>query len=131
MPNVVNWPHLMVEGYGCNPKKLDNLTVIYKFLEELPAKLKMTMLAKPYTMRNDTKTDYGITGFTIIAESHISIHTFPKKGYFTMDIYSCKPFDVEEVLRYTLDFFEAKDHDHHVVHRGREKIPLHQKADLV
>jgi hypothetical protein len=41
--------------------------------------------------------EYGFTSVAIIAESHISLHTFPKRGHFTFDCYSCKDFDYELV----------------------------------
>ena len=123
MPKQGNWPHLMLDCYKCNQQKLDDLTLVYKFLEELPTRLNMHALAKPYAMRNDTESDYGVTGFVVIAESHISIHTFPKDGYFTMDIYSCKPFDSKKIVPYITNFFESKQYDKHLVNRGRIIIP--------
>jgi S-adenosylmethionine decarboxylase len=41
---------------------------------------------------------YGYTTILVIAESHISIHTFPEEGFFTFDCYSCKYFDVNKVI---------------------------------
>jgi len=41
---------------------------------------------------------YGYSSFVMIAESHISIHTFPELGYFSFDCYSCKDFDHVLVL---------------------------------
>ena len=42
--------------------------------------------------------DNGISGFVIIAESHISVHTFPGRDYVNIDIFSCKSFDHEQAL---------------------------------
>ena len=39
---------------------------------------------------------YGYSSFAMIAESHLSIHTFPELEYFSFDCYSCKSFDVEK-----------------------------------
>lgn len=41
---------------------------------------------------------YGYTCFSIIAESHITLHTFPENGAFSFDAYSCKDFDYERVI---------------------------------
>ena len=49
---------------------------------------------------------YGYSSYVMIAESHISLHTFPELGFFSFDCYSCKYFDtnlVEEILN---DFFK-------------------------
>jgi S-adenosylmethionine/arginine decarboxylase-like enzyme len=37
----------------------------------------------------------GITGFVALAESNITLHTYPEKGYIVLDIFSCKEFDIE------------------------------------
>ena len=45
---------------------------------------------------------YGYSTFVMIAESHLSIHTFPELKYISFDCYSCKDFDhekVEEIIR--------------------------------
>ena len=41
---------------------------------------------------------YGYSTFAMIAESHLSIHTFPELNYFSFDCYSCKHFDASKVL---------------------------------
>ena len=41
---------------------------------------------------------YGYSTFVMIAESHLSIHTFPELNYFSFDCYSCKFFDAEKVV---------------------------------
>ncbi|MGY6634963.1 MAG: S-adenosylmethionine decarboxylase [Alkalilacustris sp.] len=46
------------------------------------------------------KHSRGLSGFAMIAESHISIHTFPRRGFASMDIYTCKSgIDADLVLR--------------------------------
>ena len=51
-----------------------------------------------YTYRGQTPGDWGVSGFVLIAESHISIHTFPDRGYVNIDIFSCKEFDADASL---------------------------------
>jgi len=49
---------------------------------------------------------YGYSSFVMIAESHISIHTFPELRYASFDCYSCKGFDdlrVMEILEEELE----------------------------
>ena len=40
----------------------------------------------------------GVSAIAIIAESHISVHTWPEHNMITMDFYSCKPYDARTVL---------------------------------
>lgn len=52
-------------------------------------------------LKNRKEESYGYSTFVMIAESHLSIHTFPELGYISFDCYSCKYFDtalVENLL---------------------------------
>jgi S-adenosylmethionine decarboxylase len=95
--------HLILDGYGGEPEKLRDMDLISRFLDEHPAAIGMTKMIPPqvYIYHGKTPEDWGISGFVLIAESHISIHTFPDRGYINVDIFSCKEFDpapsVEEV----------------------------------
>jgi S-adenosylmethionine decarboxylase len=113
-------PHLMLDLGRCNPKTLDDLDACFRLLNELPEKIGMTKITQPYVFRYSglIPGDEGITGVTVIAESHISLHTYPKKGFAFVDLFSCKPFDVEKAKQYILQFFECKSPAVHVQHRG-------------
>ena len=52
---------------------------------------------------------YGYSSFAMIAESHLSIHTFPELEYFSFDCYSCKSFDVEKVKLVMSKFYDIKE----------------------
>ncbi len=92
--------HLIIDGYGGDPEKLQDLDLIQGFLDEYPSKIGMTKIVPPqvYTYQGKVPEDWGVSGFVIIAESHISIHTFPDRGYVNIDIFSCKEFDAEASL---------------------------------
>ena len=115
-------PHLMVDGYGCPREKLQDLSLVYKFLEECPDRIGMTKIMPPYVFRYEgvNPKDWGVSGVVLIAESHISIHTFVEKGYFSMDIFSCKDFDVEAAKAYVLNIFSATSCEINVLERGKE-----------
>lgn len=92
--------HLIVDGYGADPEKLKDTDLIYKFLDEYPDTIGMTKIVPPqvYTYNGQTAEDWGVSGFVVIAESHISIHTFPDRQYVNIDIFSCKDFDATSSL---------------------------------
>ena len=52
---------------------------------------------------------YGYSSFALIAESHLSIHTFPELEYFSFDCYSCKSFDVEKVKSVMNKFYDIRE----------------------
>ncbi|OIO21673.1 adenosylmethionine decarboxylase [Candidatus Micrarchaeota archaeon CG11_big_fil_rev_8_21_14_0_20_47_5] len=114
-------PHLTLDLYGCNKRKLKDVNFVYSFLDELPEIIGMTKIMPPYTFAyNGVKPeDWGVSGIVLIAESHISAHTFPEKNYVSIDIFSCKEFDVENATEIIISKFEAKTYEKNFFMRGR------------
>jgi S-adenosylmethionine decarboxylase len=116
-------PHLLLEAYGATKQKLSDIALISDLLDKYPEKLAMHKIMPPYVFKYDSgtiKEDWGISGIVLIAESHIALHTFPEKGFFTLDIFSCKDFDVRSAVDIALDIFEPANFEEMVVNRGRE-----------
>ena len=113
-------PHLMLDLAKCNPVVLDDLEACFRLLNELPGRIGMTKITQPYVFRYiaPIPEDEGITGVTIIAESHISLHTYPRKQFVFMDMFSCRPFDVEKASDYVVQFFESKSPSIRLEERG-------------
>jgi S-adenosylmethionine decarboxylase len=66
-----------------------------------------------------------VSGFVMIAESHISIHTFPLRGFVSADVYTCQnSLDTERICRYFADAFALQDLEINVVRRGT-RYPQH------
>ncbi|NLI83639.1 MAG: adenosylmethionine decarboxylase [Deltaproteobacteria bacterium] len=114
--------HLMVDGYGCERAKLEDINLIYSFLDESPTQMEMTKIMPPYVFRYSglVPEDWGISGFVLIAESHISIHTFPEKQYLSLDMFSCKPFDTEQAVETVKRYFQMQKYELKVLDRGQE-----------
>lgn len=114
--------HLMVDGYGCDRAGLEDMGRIYNFLDAYPAEMDMTKIMPPYVFRyNGTvPEDWGVSGFVLIAESHISIHTFPDKQYLSLDMFSCKPFDTEMAVEKIKQYFNIQKFEMKVLDRGQE-----------
>jgi S-adenosylmethionine decarboxylase len=91
-------------------------------LHELPDKIGMTKITQPYVFPYSglVPEDEGITGVVIIAESHISIHTFPLKNYAFIDIFSCKPFDWSNISDIIKETFHADEMEFNIVQRGKD-----------
>ncbi len=87
--------HLAIDGYGADGAKLRDTDLVYRFLDEYPSVIGMTKIAPPqvYEYHGQTPQDWGVSGIVLIAESHISVHTFPDRGYVNIDIFSCRDFD--------------------------------------
>jgi S-adenosylmethionine decarboxylase len=112
----------MLDGYGCDRERLEDLSLIYTFLSEYPARIEMTKIMPPYVFRYEAKNpeDWGISGFVLIAESHISIHTFPEKNYLSLDIFSCREFDSKQAIAYVNDAFGVQKREVKLLDRGLE-----------
>ena len=93
--------HLVIDGYGGDSAMMEDAAAIYRFLDEYPDAIGMTKITPPhvYTYVGQEPEDVGISGFVLIAESHISVHTFPRRSYMNIDVFSCKEFDTEKALQ--------------------------------
>jgi S-adenosylmethionine decarboxylase len=93
-------PHLIFDGFGCPAARLSDLGRLYTLLDKLPEQIGMTKIMPPYVFRHGSGrgAEVGLSGFVLIAESHISIHTFPRRRFANVDVFSCEPFDVRIVL---------------------------------
>lgn len=96
--------------------------LISQTLDAYPSQLDMTKIMPPYvfTYHGAVPDDWGVSGVVLIAESHISIHTFPDKGFVTLDIFSCREFDVDAAIEYFCGVFNPESYDKQVLMRGRE-----------
>ncbi len=114
--------HLAIDGYGSDPAKLNDEDLIYRFLDEYPAKIGMNKMIAPqvYTYRGQTPEDWGLSGFVLIAESHISVHTFPDRRYVNIDVFSCKEFDAETSLKDVEETFALPKARVWILERGVE-----------
>ena len=116
--------HLVIDGYGGDYESLGNAEIIHDFLRDYPNKIGMTKVAPPqvYTYRGQKPGDWGLSGFVLIAESHITIHTFPERGYVNIDIFSCKEFDAEASLTAVRRLFGLSEIETCLLERGLEYI---------
>ncbi len=113
-------PHLTIDASGCNIEKLKDAGLVYDILLNLPTLMGMTPMTLPYVVKwKDKWADTpGVSGFVMIAESHISIHTFPEENYVFIDVFSCKGFDIDKAAEYLTKAFDAKKSEKNVVKRG-------------
>jgi S-adenosylmethionine decarboxylase len=113
--------HLTLDLYGCPLQPLNHMPTVYDSLDKLPKKIGMTALIPPYVIHadaNDAKDPGGYTGFLIIQESHISVHSFAKRGFVSIDVYSCKTFDVEKTKKHFVEIFQPTEVEEHFLNRG-------------
>jgi len=112
--------HLIIDGYGSNPDLLQNEKFIYQLLDKYPAEIGMTKIAPPQVLRyvGAKPEEWGISGFVLIAESHISIHTFVERCYVNIDVFSCKSFDSSQVTKDLTHRLQLTEVRTHLIDRG-------------
>lgn len=122
MKNIHFGEHLTIDGYGGNREKLNDKNLVFRCLEELPDLLEMHKLSKPeiyFAKGNHAKDPGGWSGFVVIEESHISLHTFPERGFISADVYTCKNgLNKAFVLAYFKEKFDLKDIEDNFIKRG-------------
>lgn len=130
--------HLTLDGYGGPKEKLADIKLVKRVLNQLPQLLRMHKISPVRVIWYDggkNHQDCGASGFVMIAESHISIHTFSEKGFLTADVYSCKPFDTEKTIEFFKKEFELKDLEINVVKIGlkfpRSEISTRQNSQFI
>ena len=123
--------HLVIDGYGADPEYISDEGKILTFLQEYRDAISMTPISSPQvlTFRGKVENDWGVSGFILIAESHISVHTFPDRGYVNVDIFSCKYFDPEKAKSEVVEMFALDKIDFRILERGLEYISVPEALD--
>ena len=114
--------HLVIDGHNGDRQRLQDPDIVYRFLDEYPDGLGMTKITPPhvYTYHGPQPGDWGVSGFVLIAESHISVHTFPDRGYINIDVFSCKEFDPNLAREQITETFGIGEVKHWLPERGLE-----------
>ena len=96
--------HLLLELYECSSEILNDLETVRTTLVEAAKRAEATIIDVVFHEFNP----FGISGVVVIAESHLSIHTWPEYRYAAVDIFSCgdtlKP---AEAAAYLVEQFQA------------------------
>ena len=98
--------HIKVLGRGSS-SLLESAKTIEAMLRDLIGILGMRILGEPHMYEVETEIsklgvepfedEGGVTGVCVLSTSHCSIHTWPLRPFFVMDVYSCRDFDTTEV----------------------------------
>ena len=116
--------HLMLELYGCDRQLLSNAPLIRSVLDEYPAHVDMEKVSPVhlYDIETSNPLDAGLSGFVVIAQSHISLHAWPEYGEVDIDICSCKEFSQENAIAFAKQMFQTDDVETHFVFRGSRSL---------
>jgi S-adenosylmethionine decarboxylase len=107
--------HIIADLYGVNGDFIDRVEDIRTLLEGAVKYANLTKISSHYYQFKP----HGATGVVLIAESHISIHTWPELGIATVDVYTCgDPQQCIEAMNFIIDKLNPSRVDKKVFERG-------------
>jgi len=77
--------HCILELYDCDPARLDDEAFLRTAITTAAKRAGATLL----NLITHQFQPQGVTGLALLAESHISIHTWPESGYAAIDVFTC------------------------------------------
>jgi S-adenosylmethionine decarboxylase len=116
--------HLMLELYNIDRETLSNEPLIRSVLDQYPGRVGMEKVSPVhlYDIETSNPLDAGLSGFVVIAQSHISLHAWPEYGEVDIDICSCKEFSQEEAIAFAKEIFHTEDVEAHFVVRATRSL---------
>ncbi len=84
--------HLLADLFGVAAEKLCDAKGLEALLKESAARSGLRAIAEPVVIPFGAGTPeghVGITGFIVLAESHIAFHSYPELGYLAVDLFTC------------------------------------------
>lgn len=118
--------HIILDGF-VKDSSVFNSDTLTKTFKQLAEALKMKIIMGPDFLEvplDETKLqsdvfqdEGGITGMCVISTSHMSIHCWPIRKCFSMDVFSCKDFNSEKAKQIIWDLLGVETGDYTVVNR--------------
>ncbi len=95
---------LLVEMHGCEFSELDSEERIVETLSRIAERCRMNVIK---TLSHKFEP-HGVTAVSLIAESHIAVHTWPELGYMSVLIHTCGETDPEESIDILKEFRHSR-----------------------
>jgi len=111
--------HLLLEYWGCDVGVLDDLVGIKEAMTEAARATRARIVGSIF----EPFVPQGVTGVVVIEESHLSIHTWPEKGYAAVDSYTCGQCDPRRAHEVLVKRLRAKRHAMMRIRRGLTEAP--------
>jgi len=120
-------PHLFLDfdDYA-GPVSMDDL---FDLFDSMPFRIGMTPIMRPYIVKNNVGDIDCISVLTMIAESHISFHYFPKLNRAYLDLFSCRFFNYSEVSHTLKGIFSSNVVNETLLSRGSKYHQFKKMAD--
>ena len=111
--------HLLLELYKCDQEKLNDESFLRCSLNKASKLAKATVL----NLISNKFEPQGVTAIALLAESHISIHTWPESNYSAVDIFTCGQNMLPELAsQYLIGALKAEEHFLRVIKRNPPSV---------
>ena len=111
--------HVLVDLHGCNPELLKKVDFISEDMLEAARRSQATIVGKFFKQFEP----WGVSGVIVIAESHITIHTWPEYKLASVDYFSCSDEPkINLAIEYLKEILEAERSDEVEMNRGNMQI---------
>ena len=119
---------LLLELYKCDYQKLNDESFLRCTLNRAAKLAKATVL----NLISNKFEPQGVTAIALLAESHISIHTWPESNYSAVDIFTCgNNMSPEIASRYLIEALQAQEHSLRIIERNPPLAVLNQLRTAV
>ena len=120
--------HLLLELYKCDCAKLNDESFLRCTLNRAAKLAKATVL----NLISNKFEPQGVTAIALLAESHISIHTWPESNYSAVDIFTCGHNMMPELAsQYLIESLMAEEHSLRVIERNPPEAVLKEIRSVV
>jgi S-adenosylmethionine decarboxylase len=79
----------VVEAFGCTPARLRDLPGLRALFEKMIGEMMLRPVGEP--LWHQFPRTGGITALYLLAESHLTCHTFPEHGSLCLNLFCCVP----------------------------------------
>ena len=120
--------HLLLELYRCDCEKLYDESFLRCILNRASKLANATVL----NLISNKFEPQGVTAIALLAESHISIHTWPESNYSAVDIFTCGQNMMPEIAsQYLIESLMAKEHSLRVIERNPPAAVLKEIRSVI
>ncbi|MDG2106634.1 MAG: S-adenosylmethionine decarboxylase [Gammaproteobacteria bacterium] len=125
---AVDHKHLLIRAEVDNCPMRDNLGYVLDWMQSLITKIDMKLMQGPNISYVDQEGNRGITCMALIETSHIVLHIWDeqKPGLFQLDVYSCKSFDLNIVIKHLKDSYDVTKLQYKFLDRKTDLITIEE-----
>lgn len=123
--------HLIIDGQVGNRRLLCEPEDINSWLVKATGEIGMRVIDPPRSVWYDGDESSGVSACVFLAESSITLHSYPEYEYVFLDLFSCRRFDVGRVVRMIEGDFEMSNPRALLLDRGIDTMGQELEVEKV